>query len=267
MFHLVARGADRRLLFRTWTEGVALWRRVVRAQPGLVALVLMPDHLHLIAPSDSRLALAAALSGFARWRNARRDEAGPVFAPLPPAEPLVDDDKRRRSVRYLHLNPCRARLVRDPLAWPLSTHRDAVGLASPAVIRPHPDPARFHGYVSADPSVAVDGTPLPDWTVSTHDPLAVLHAVSALTRTPLAALARGGGPRRLYLQAVAALAPGVGREVAGGAVGVSRWTATRSVRPGPDVAKVGRLLHDPRFGPLDDRDLRRSPGWERYRGR
>lgn len=40
----------------------------------------------------------------------------------------------------MHPNPCRARLVADPLAWPFSTHRDAVGLAvDPVVPRAGPD--------------------------------------------------------------------------------------------------------------------------------
>jgi hypothetical protein len=267
MFHLVARGADGRLLFRTWREGLALWDRVWRAVPDAAALVLMPDHLHLLHVVDVREALAAAASGFARWRNAARGERGRVFEALPPAEPLVDDDKRRRSHRYVHLNPCRARLVRDPLAWPLGTHRDAVGLAWDPVVRVRPDPERFHAWVSADPSVAVDGTPLPGWTRRTDDLGAVRDAVSAVTRTPLSALGRRGAARTLFLRAAAELCPSASADEAAALVGASRATAYRAAHARLELAPVVRALGDERFAPLGDGDLRRLPGWERYRGR
>jgi hypothetical protein len=134
MRHLVVRARPGRLLFVTWSEGRALWDRVVGAAPGLAALVLMPDHLHLLHAADVRIALARALSGYTRWLARRRGPRGPLIRPIEAPEPLRDDGKIRRNVRYVHLNPCRGNLVRDPLAWPLSTHRDAVGLAPfPAV--------------------------------------------------------------------------------------------------------------------------------------
>ena len=108
MFHLVARAVGHTLLFRSWREGLHLWDTVVKAAPGLDALCLMPDHIHLLHESDVRERLAAALSGFARWRTAARGVRGPVFQPLPAPEPLVDDEQVRRSVRCVHLDPVRA---------------------------------------------------------------------------------------------------------------------------------------------------------------
>lgn len=52
-------------------------------------------------------------------------------------------------------------MVTDPLSWAFSTHRDACGLALDPVRKRVPDVHRFHRYVSADPTVAVDGTLLP----------------------------------------------------------------------------------------------------------
>jgi hypothetical protein len=265
MYHLVARSADGRLLFRTWAEGLALWRRVVRGVPGLVAFTVMPDHLHLLHPDDVRLPLAQILAGYARWRNRARRERGRVFEPLPAAQYLADEDKRRRTVRYVHLNPCRARLVRDPLAWPLSTHRDAVGLAAPPVVRVRRDVAAFHAFVSGDPSVAPAGTPLPVAAARTDDVDAVLAAVSALTRTPLEDLGRRGVARTLFLRALAAHCPEVPRALAAARVGAARSTAFAAAALA-DVL-VARALHDPRFPALAAGDLRTAPGWERYRGR
>jgi hypothetical protein len=266
MFHLVARSADGRLLFRTWSEGLALWQRVVRRVPGIVAFTVMPDHLHLVHLDDVRQPLAQILAGYARWRNRARGERGRVFEPLPTAQLLTDEDKRRRAVRYVHLNPCRARLVRDPLAWPLSTHRDAVGLAAVPIVRVRRDVAAFHAFVSGDPSVAPGGTPLPVPTARTDDLDAVLAAVSALTRTPLDELGHRSAARTLYLRAVADLCPELPRVEAAARVGAARSTAF-AAKASPADRLVARVVHDPRFAALARGDLREAPGWERYRGR
>ncbi len=252
MLHLVARTVGGELLFRDWREAGVAWRAVLRACPGLTALVLMPNHLHLLHDSDVRLRLAAALSGYTRWRDHHRGRPGPRMAPLPPAEPLDSRQKVQRNVRYTHLNPCRAGLCRDPLAWPFSTHRDAPGLAARPVVDAHRDPAWLHEYVSSDPTVHVQGTPLPVEHVQVADPVQVLHAVSAACRTPLSELRRQGPARRLYLRAARTLTPASLRDLAR-VVGAGHQSALRAgVGLDRDVRLVSRLLDDPRFGPLGD---------------
>lgn len=265
MYHLVARSADGRLLFRTWVEGLALWRRVVRRVPGIVAFAVMPDHLHLVHLHDVRQPLAQVLAGYARWRNRARGERGRVFEPLPAAQRLPDEEHCRRTIRYVHLNPCRARLVRDPLAWPLSTHRDAVGLAAVPAVRQRRDAQAFHAYVSADPAVEPGGTPLPVPTARGCDLDDVVAAVSAVTRTPVEHLARRGPARTLFLRAAAAHCPAVARAAAAARVGAARSTAFAAA--GLVDGSVARALHDARFPSLASGDLRGGVGWERYRAR
>lgn len=118
MFHHVARARSGEWLFRTELEGRGLWRRVA-ALDGLVAACRMPDHLHVVLrhghPSRCLLQVESACT---RARNAARGGRGPLWAPAPPPQPLPDELHLRRTVRYVHLDPCRARLVSDPLAWP-----------------------------------------------------------------------------------------------------------------------------------------------------
>jgi hypothetical protein len=252
MFHLVARTRGRAPLWLDWSEGAALWARVTAATPGLVALVLMPDHLHLIHPADVRLRLADALGRYARWAHARRGTGGALLAPLPAAEPLVDPQKVRRSVRYVHLNPCRARLVDDPLSWPFSTHRDALGCAARPVIRPARDPERFHRYISADPTVHVLGTSLPARALQVDDPARVAEAVSAALRVPLAELRRRGPARSLYLALARSLCPAAPPLGVAAEVGVGRHALLRAAagpRPAATAA-VQACAGDPRLGPL-----------------
>ncbi len=264
MFHLVAHTARRRLLFTTPIEGGELFGMLARALP-VEAMCLMPDHVHLVAPSDARRRMAALLSGWARRCNHRRGEGGALMRALPLAEELVDPDKRRRSIRYVHLNPARAKLVDDPLAWPFSTHRDACGLTVHRV-GPRRQAVRFHNYVSSDPSVAVHGTELPGGgggggVVTLQE---VLVAVSAVTRTPMAELKK----RRTRALVAAAARELCGTPVAELArvLGCHRASLYRlDDVPREWLRRVGMVVGDRRFGPLDGTDLRHTEAWRRYR--
>lgn len=265
MLHVVARSLSGTLLFRTWDEARALWDRLVLV-PGLTALVLMPNHVHLMAPEVREADFVRLLSGFARWRNARRGVTGPVWQEHPPFHELPDDLHVRRTRRYVHLNPCRAGLVEDPLAWPFSTHRDAVGLAVSPVVRKSGDPEAFHAYVSADPTVSVEGTWLPQGSAGPGTrPGAVAAAVSALTRTPEPGLRQRGEARTLLVQALKAHTALSMREV-GEWVGLGE-SAVYKVPEGArdDLRRIERVLGDPRFGAMEAGDLRGSRGWSHYR--
>lgn len=273
MFHLVAHARPGTLLFRTHEEAAALWRILTRTFPEAVALCLMPDHLHLVVPhADPGGKLGRAMSAFARWRNARRGEAGPVWTPHPEAEDLPDAAHRSRTERYVHLNPCRVGLVADPLAWPWSTHRDAVGYALRPAVPPRREPDRFHRYVSGDPTVAPEGTALP---AVRHEPAtwwAVVDTVCGVARRGVEAVREPGAVRTLALQT--AWAHGL-RDVGvlAGLAGCERTTVFRACRHRPDRARsladplqaCVRAVGDPRFHALPSVDLRATAAWARYR--
>lgn len=266
MVHIVMKAKTGTLLFHTWDEASELWRRLIEAFPGLVALVLMPDHVHLVVPQDDRQRVRALQSGYARWRNARRGQRGAAFEPHPQAVAIPDRLHLQRTIRYIHLNPCRARLVNDPLDWPFSTHRDAVGLAWPAARRPEDDPARFHAYVSGDPSVSLEGTHLPWGAGRLLLPDVVVDALSAVMRTPHWRLVeRKGADRRLAMGAARDLTDASLRQV--GAVFRVTPAAVRSAPPTPSglIRILERVAGDARFEALDSLDLRRRRTWGRYR--
>lgn len=265
MFHHTFRSRPHALLFTDWEEAEYLWTALVGAAPGLAAACLMPDHGHLLHPTrDLRRRLGAVLSGYIQWRNHRRGSSGPVLRPIDVGHPIPGELKRRRNVRYVHLNPCRAGLVTDPLAWPFSTHRDATGLVVVPVRSVHPDPARFHEYVSMDDQAATCGLPGGAMQASLEQ---VWGATSAGLRVPESAMCRRGPARSLFLQSARALTEASIREIAAfaqvGPATVARSDAQRTSA----VRVVERLLGDPRFPALHDGDLRELPTWRRYRNR
>lgn len=275
MYHLVARAQPGTLLFRTHREARRLFDALLAAFPDAEALCLLPDHVHALPNTPDAGRLGRVMSGFARWRNADRGHTGPVWTPAPPPELLPDEKHERRTVRYVHLNPCRAHLVTDPLAWPWSTHRDAVGLAVPRLREPERDPFRFHRYVSGDPSSAVEGTPLPEGQWGTCRWEEVRDAVAGVCRVSLAALRERGPARTLAIRAARVL-DALDAERVAAELGMSPsavYRAAVGVPPRPDLAREPSLLAcvravgDPRFYALPEGDLRTLPTWRRYRSR
>ncbi len=145
-----------------------MWGRLRAAFPSVLAAILMPDHGHVIHPRTNRVRVSTLLARFSQ-----RFRLGPGYwAPVPEPEVIPNRLHLLRQVRYVALNPCRDKLCRDPLAWLWSTHRDVMGAVTDPWVTPGAlaaalgDPAsgfarRHHAYVSADPSVHVEGTPSP----------------------------------------------------------------------------------------------------------
>ncbi len=279
MFHYVARARVGTVLFRTWDEGLRLFNATLAAFPGLLGACVMPDHIHLLlGHGEGGRRLGALMSGYARFRNVRRGTLGVhIWQRAPPPE-FVEPDKRMRNLRYVHLNPCRKGLVQDPLAWPLSTHRDFVGLSARSELIVA-NPERLHAYISGDPSVDPAGTRLPEVQYDRFDFFAVRDAVSAVSRT-LAEPIPVGAVRTLLVRAASAhrlLEPGgLGTAALAAIVMMSQSQVQRLSRDAPPrngtirdqaLAAAVRVVGDARFGPLFPGELFRVPGWGPYRSR
>lgn len=193
MYHYAVRCKGR--AFDTWEEGIELWRIVVRVCMGARAICLMFDHFHVIHEVDLCFSLGRALSGHTRARRRRGDFAG--WERVKHDGLLVGPTKLRRSIRYVALNPTRARLARDPASWRFSSYRDALGLVRDPCRDRVRDRERFHEYVSSDPSTRVQGTPFPAYDIGDVDLHEVDAAVSEYLRVPLYEL-RMPGPSRAW---------------------------------------------------------------------
>ncbi|MFH1465241.1 MAG: hypothetical protein ABIO70_12720 [Pseudomonadota bacterium] len=266
MLHYAAHATPPDLLFRDWHEARQLWDRMLNLGPAR-ALVVMPDHVHLLIRELDPGAWAHFLRSYACWRNLHRGEVGRrVWLPADPPEDLSSSKHLRRTARYIALNPCRDHLVKDPLAWAFGCHRDAVGLAVPGAVPAERDPAGHHAYVSGDPTVRVEGTELPSGLGSLRAATVeqVRDAVSALSRTPVEDLSRRGPARTFLIQSLVACTKLPARAVAR-EVGVSHPAvlATEPIASGT-LSRVERVLGDPRFPALHLQDLSQAWAFRRY---
>jgi len=233
--------ADPDVCRRTWTLLRRRWSLVLGA-------CLMGNHLHVLVedvePAIEAAWLLRALRRTGGWPGVEV-EAGPVLGRT----------KVRRHVRYIALNPCRARIASDPLEWLWSTHRELFGAVSEpwvdrsAILSLDRSVERHHAYVSADPRVAVSGTapPVsePATSVSVHPLGTIARAAAVATRG--GSVERRGPTRDLFLH-LARLHGWYRTRHLAQIVGVSRRAVTdtwnRPVDVGPGLAVLGdrRLL-------------------------
>lgn len=134
LYHVILRGnarqdvfftaGDRKYFYELLTEGVLRFGYRVHA------FCLMSNHLHL-ALQAGESPLSAGMQNlsfrYTRYLNTRLNRVGHVFQGRFKAY-LVDQDRYGLElVRYLHLNPVRAGMVKSPGAYAFSSHRAYLG--------------------------------------------------------------------------------------------------------------------------------------------
>ena len=135
IYHVVSRGSNREPLYRFDGDRVAFIDRFATLiedyELDCFALVLMTTHYHAsIRTPDGRLsdALRDLHGGFSRLCSRVYGRDAHLFRNRFTAE-LVDGEAHLLTVlRYVHLNPVRAGICRDPSGWPWSSYRATVGL-------------------------------------------------------------------------------------------------------------------------------------------
>ncbi len=268
MFHHVAHAKRHQRLYSTWEEGLRLFGLMLRAGPNPIALCLMPDHLHMAHRADRRAEVGRAIRGYARWRNRCRGVESHLWRRQPAVQFVPPGVKQYRVARYIHLNPCRAGLISDPLAWPLSTYRDALGLSLRPARSVVQDPERLHTYVARDPHVTSDSDLPRGGLLLLEEEQAlesIVAAVSELMRLPVEAVAQRGAARTLAFWAARAHTRIPEKQIARH-FGVTRQAVYRVANePGVQSELVAQVARDPRFPGLRWRDSRlgglRSTQW------
>jgi len=136
LYHVMLRGnggqdiffakKDRRRLLELLAEGTARFGFRVHG------FCLMTNHLHLVLQAGEE-PLARAMQNlsfrYTRFLNARMGRVGHLFQGRYKALLVDGDSYLLELVRYVHLNPVRAGLVKRPADWTWSGHRAYLGKA------------------------------------------------------------------------------------------------------------------------------------------
>jgi len=136
--HVTQRGNARQVILATDTDRVT-YLDLLREYSYLYGLsllgyCLMSNHVHLIAVPNTSEALAQSLKQahgrYAAYWNARKFSTGHVWQGRFYSCPL-DESHWWRALRYVELNPVRARMVGSAEQWRWSSAAAHCGLASP----------------------------------------------------------------------------------------------------------------------------------------
>lgn len=129
LYHLMARGNNGQRIFRHPTDYESFLKALATVRHRypfyLYAYVLMPNHFHLLVEVQQvptgRL-MQSLLTGYVRGFNRTHRHRGHLFQGRYKAIVCDRDSYLLELVRYIHLNPVRAGLVRQPGEWRWSGH-------------------------------------------------------------------------------------------------------------------------------------------------
>jgi REP element-mobilizing transposase RayT len=134
LYHVITRGNNRQAIFKDEEDHrkfLALLEREKQRHPFyLYAYVLMTNHVHLLLErQDEPLSrvMQRVLTGYARYWNRKYRKVGHLFQGRYKAMLCQKEAYMSELVRYIHLNPVRAKLVRRAEDYRWSSHRAYLG--------------------------------------------------------------------------------------------------------------------------------------------
>jgi REP element-mobilizing transposase RayT len=150
LYHVLARGNQRRDVFHDDADRAKYLGKLAaykqRHRFVLYAYVLMTNHVHLLIETRD-VSLAKIMQGihqsYTQYYNRRYQTVGHVFQGRYKAVVCARDSYLLELVRYIHLNPVRAKLVADPADYRWSTHRSYIGMEAESSVDTQPVLAQF----------------------------------------------------------------------------------------------------------------------------
>ncbi len=145
LYHVMARGIDGPKIFLGQSDYQAFIEalRIVRQRYpfSLYAYVLMSNHFHLLLEVDrfsTARILQSLLTGYVRRFNRSHRRRGHLFEGRYKAIVCDRDSYLLELVRYIHLNPVRAEMVKRAGEWRWSGHREYLGKEKSGLIDSRP---------------------------------------------------------------------------------------------------------------------------------
>jgi putative transposase len=158
LYHVTSRGNEQRPIFRHDSDRLRfldfLRKTVERFGWSLTAWVLMDNHFHLVtqtAEANVSRGMHWLNGTYARWFNHRHQRTGHLFQGRFKAFLIEKETYFEEVLRYVVLNPVRAKMVAKPEEHIWSSYRQTVGLDPAATWL---DVAAVHAQFDRNPAVA-----------------------------------------------------------------------------------------------------------------
>src|SRR5437762_6552297 len=151
LYHVITRGNNRQQIFNgndDYQKFLSLLEVQKRRLPFfLYAYCLMTNHVHLLierqTDSIGRI-MQRVLTGYSQYYNRRYRKVGHLFQGRHKAILCQSDRYMAELVRYIDLNPVRAKMVRNAERYPHSSQCAYLGIRSDAIVDVDPILRLFH---------------------------------------------------------------------------------------------------------------------------
>lgn len=141
LYHVITRGNNRQTIFHCsddYRKFISLLEVQKYKLPFfLYAYCLMSNHVHLLIERQADLVariMHRVLTGYSQYYNRRYQKVGHLLQGRHKAILCESDRYLAELVRYIHLNPVRARMVRRPEDYEHSSHRKYLGLEAAGIV-------------------------------------------------------------------------------------------------------------------------------------
>ncbi len=129
-YHIIQRGIERKNIFISNTDRFKFLSYLDQAYNGYGAIfhtyALMDNHYHLILQTP-RANLSKIMhflnTSYAAYFNTKRKRVGPLYQGRYKAILVQEDEYLHHLSRYIHLNPVRVKIVKDPIEYPWSSYK------------------------------------------------------------------------------------------------------------------------------------------------
>ncbi len=150
LYHIITRGVDRRDIFHAPEDRrkfLILMAAIKEKLPFfLYGYCLMTNHIHLLIErriDDVGRIMHRVLTGYTQYYNRKYRRSGHLLQGRHKAILCQSDPYLAELVRYIHLNPIRAKMVDRPADYPWSSHGAYMGIEPYGIVDVEPVLRRF----------------------------------------------------------------------------------------------------------------------------
>ncbi len=128
VYHVYNRGAHQSTIFTSpylYRKCMGLLSKYsAKYQVTLIACCLMPNHYHLILRQEANGSISKFLqttfNAFVQYFNVMEQHSGTLFQGPAKSNPIDTDEYLLQVIRYVHLNPVNAKMVKKATEWEFS---------------------------------------------------------------------------------------------------------------------------------------------------
>lgn len=141
LYHITCRGNRKADIFKDREDYLNYLKVVEETKAkypfGLIAYCLMTNHIHLQIRTneiDTSKIMKLINQNYAKYFNHKYDYVGHLFQGRYFAELITDDEQMMLTSKYIHLNPVRAMMVKNPSEYEWSSYNVYIGNRNEEII-------------------------------------------------------------------------------------------------------------------------------------